>query len=204
MRYYKIEIDERIWNYLKTQAEPFLDTPNSVLHRLLFQSQHRNDNKNKLQNNAGQNIHKDIDSSSDRTSTNSNTDNVLSLKKTNLLEPLDNIQTSNNKIKSSDSEFLTSLKASNISQALSQILEVLYEIKINNLTRKDATQIVAQRRGTSPFTVMDKYCRQLNKKSREIDELLLKAEGMKEIQTLLNDKFPKHIKLINDFFQRLL
>ena len=36
MRYFKIEIDENIWNYLKSKAEPFEDTPNMVLNRILF------------------------------------------------------------------------------------------------------------------------------------------------------------------------
>jgi hypothetical protein len=36
MQYHKIEVDERVWNYLKTKAEPFEDTPNSVLNRILF------------------------------------------------------------------------------------------------------------------------------------------------------------------------
>lgn len=36
MQTYKIEIDEKVWNYLKAKAEPFDDTPNSVLNRLLF------------------------------------------------------------------------------------------------------------------------------------------------------------------------
>jgi hypothetical protein len=36
MQTYKIEIDEKVWNYLKSKAEPFEDTPNSVLKRVLF------------------------------------------------------------------------------------------------------------------------------------------------------------------------
>ena len=36
MQTYKIEIDEKIWNYLKSKAEPFEDTPNSVLNRILL------------------------------------------------------------------------------------------------------------------------------------------------------------------------
>lgn len=31
----KVELDEDIFDYLKTKAEPFVDTPNSVLRRLL-------------------------------------------------------------------------------------------------------------------------------------------------------------------------
>jgi hypothetical protein len=36
LKMYPIEIDERIWHYLQQNAEPFVDTPNSVLKRLLF------------------------------------------------------------------------------------------------------------------------------------------------------------------------
>ena len=33
---YSIEIDEDVWHHLQDHAEPFVDTPNSVLKRLLF------------------------------------------------------------------------------------------------------------------------------------------------------------------------
>ena len=36
MKQYTIEIDEDIWHHLQGHAEPFVDTPNSVLKRLLF------------------------------------------------------------------------------------------------------------------------------------------------------------------------
>lgn len=36
MKMYTIEIDEKIWQYLQQHAEPFVDTPRSVLNRLLF------------------------------------------------------------------------------------------------------------------------------------------------------------------------
>ena len=36
MNKYSIEIDEKIWHYLQQHAEPFVDTPNSVLNRLLI------------------------------------------------------------------------------------------------------------------------------------------------------------------------
>jgi hypothetical protein len=38
-----IEIDEKIWSYLQQSAEPFVDTPNSVLNRLLFGEEEKND-----------------------------------------------------------------------------------------------------------------------------------------------------------------
>jgi hypothetical protein len=36
MRMHSIEIDEKIWHFLQQNAEPFVDSPNSVLKRLLF------------------------------------------------------------------------------------------------------------------------------------------------------------------------
>lgn len=36
MKKFTIEIDEGIWHHLQRHAEPFVDTPNSVLNRLLF------------------------------------------------------------------------------------------------------------------------------------------------------------------------
>ncbi len=36
MKMHTIEIDETLWSYLQKHAEPFVDTPNSVLNRLLF------------------------------------------------------------------------------------------------------------------------------------------------------------------------
>ncbi|UCD77781.1 MAG: hypothetical protein JSW26_20555 [Desulfobacterales bacterium] len=36
MKMYSIEIDEKIWHFLQQYAEPFVDTPNTVLNRILF------------------------------------------------------------------------------------------------------------------------------------------------------------------------
>ncbi len=36
MKMYSIEIDEKVWDLLQQNAEPFIDTPNSVLNRLLL------------------------------------------------------------------------------------------------------------------------------------------------------------------------
>ena len=36
MKMHLIEIDEKIWSRLQQDAEPFVDTPNSVLNRLIF------------------------------------------------------------------------------------------------------------------------------------------------------------------------
>jgi len=36
MKMHTIEINEKIWHFLQQNADPFVDTPNSVLDRLLF------------------------------------------------------------------------------------------------------------------------------------------------------------------------
>ena len=36
MKMHQIEIDEKLWFHLQQNAEPFVDTPNSVLNKLIF------------------------------------------------------------------------------------------------------------------------------------------------------------------------
>jgi len=36
VKMHNIEIDEEIWSHLQQHAEPLVDTPNTVLHKLLF------------------------------------------------------------------------------------------------------------------------------------------------------------------------
>jgi hypothetical protein len=43
MKMYSIEIDENIWHFLQQNAEPFVDTPNSVLNRLLTEDEAKKD-----------------------------------------------------------------------------------------------------------------------------------------------------------------
>jgi hypothetical protein len=43
MKNYSIEVDQEVWDYLKRNAEPFVDTPNSVLRRILFRGRPAND-----------------------------------------------------------------------------------------------------------------------------------------------------------------
>jgi len=38
MKYHKIDIDDEVYGFIKQKAEPFVDTPNSVLRRLLLHS----------------------------------------------------------------------------------------------------------------------------------------------------------------------
>jgi hypothetical protein len=150
MQTHKIEVDEKVWNYLKSKAEPFQDTPNSVLNRLLFRGQ------------------------------------------------LSELHGVNKKAA------ITTLPGfpDGVPKALAQILEVIYEVKKSGRNRRDATNLVAQRRNTAPQTVIDKYCRQLGKRAYEIDRLL-EDQNLKEFRALLERKFVNHRDLIGSFFDTL-
>lgn len=150
MRYYKIEIDEKVWNYLKSKAEPFEDTPNTVLNRILLGNSAQGEFTNKL------------------TETESS---LLNLPK-------------------------------GTPKALSQILEVIYEVRKFNRSRTEATNIVARRRGTATQTIIDKYCRQLSKKAYEIDEFL-QDQNLEGFKLSLLKKFDSHQDLIISFFNDL-
>ena len=148
MKRYSIEIDERLWRYLQQHAEPFVDTPNAVLSRLLFGP-------------STEHPHKD---------------------------------------ETADMQALTIEGAP---KSLAQILEVLYEIEINGYSRIEATNRVAENRGTAPQTITDKYCRQLGKKAHEIDQLLAEPEYL-QFRELLKSKFSRYHQMIDAYFESLL
>ena len=148
MKMHTIEIDENLWSYLQKHAEPFVDTPNSVLNRILF-----------------------------------DTSNAPSSSNRELKIPAVSIQ--------------------GIPKSLAQILEVVYEMEINGYSRTEATKRVAHKRGTSPQTITDKYCRQIGKKAHEIDQLLSEPgyEGFKKI---LESKFGAYQQVIESYFETLM
>jgi hypothetical protein len=88
-------------------------------------------------------------------------------------------------------------------KSLAQILEVIYEMEINGYSRTEATNRVAQKRGTAPQTITDKYCRQLGKKAHEIDALLSEP-GYGQFKQLLKSKFSGHQVFIDTYFESLL
>jgi hypothetical protein len=149
MQTYKIEIDEKVWNYLKSKAEPFEDTPNSVLNRILL---------------GGEMSRPEV----------------------------------TGKIPVS----IPTTFPDGVPKALAQILEVIHEVKKSGRNRREATNLVAQRRNTAPQTVIDKYCRQLGKRAYEIDRLL-EDQNLGELRVLLERKFVNHRDLINSFFASL-
>lgn len=148
MRTYEITVDEDIWNFLKSHAIPFEDTPNSVLRKFLLAKGEGATPKGTKQ-----------------------TDDFPSF-------PV------------------------GVPKALSQILEVIYLVKKRGFTRTEATNKVAAQRLTAPQTILDKYCRQLNKKAFEIDRLL-EGKNLDEFKSLLENKFTNHRVIINDFFASL-
>ena len=148
MKMHTIEIDENIWTYLQKHAEPFVDTPNSVLNRILFDTSHT-------------------------------------------LSP-----------KSREPEIPT-VSIQGIPKSLAQILEVIYEIEVNGCSRTEATKRVAHKRGTSPQTITDKYCRQIGKKAHEIDQLLSEP-GYESFKMILETKFNDHRQVIDSYFETLL
>ena len=146
---HKIEVDEDIWGLLKRIAEPFEDTPNSVLKRLLFSN---------------------------------------------------NAVKQNFQPKSSGNGEVLSFPGG-VPAALQQILEVAYLVVKLGHTRPEATNIVAKRREVAPQTVIDKYCRQLNKKAFEIDRLL--EQDLDKFRAILKKYFPHHHDVIVEFFEKL-
>jgi len=148
MKMHTIEIDENLWSYLQKHAEPFVDTPNSVLNRILFDT-----------SNASSPTHHEFK--------------------------------------------IPAVSIQGIPKSLAQILEVVYEMEINGYSRTEATKRVAHKRGTSPQTITDKYCRQIGKKAHEIDQLLSEPgyEGFKKI---LESKFDAYQQVIESYFETLM
>ena len=144
MEMHWIEVDDKIWKYLQVNAEPFIDNPNSVLHRILFGES------------VGQNL---------------------------VVGP--------------------PISVTGLPKALAQILEVIHEVERHGFSRAKATRRVAEKRGTVPQTIMDKYCKQLGKKARDID-VLLEEPGYVQFKGVLKDKFPDHNGIIDIFFETML
>jgi hypothetical protein len=148
MKMYSIEIDEKVWKFLQKNAEPFIDTPNTVLNQILF--------------GASKEFNEQESPSA-----------------------------------------VPSVSIKGTPKSLSQILEVIYEIEVNGCSRTEATNRVAQKRGTAPQTITDKYCRQIGKKAQEIDQLLAEP-GYHEFKALLKSKFNNHALVIDTYFESLI
>ncbi len=144
---HKIEIDDEIMDLLKKHAEPFHDTPNSVLRKLLLGS--------------------------------------------GPISKTSGTATVNDELIINDNS---------VPAALQHILEVFHLILKCGYTRSEATQRVAKRRNLTPQTIIDKYCRQLNKKAYEIDRML--ATNLPELKSILISRFPMHSSIIASVFNQ--
>ena len=138
-----IEVDDKVFKFLQKNAEPLIDTPSTVLYKLLFDEQHPDTSDNNQQ-----------------------------------------------------------LKFTGLPKGLSQILEVLFEISKHGLSRQQATRFVAEKHNTVPPTIMDKYCKQLELKAREVDSLL-EEPGYEKFVKILMEKFPDYKTVIDLFFETL-
>ena len=145
---YQIEVDQEVYNFLKNHAEPFKDTPNSVLRRLLL------------------------------------------------------VKSDGAAIRNSDVREVIPKFPESVPSALAQILEMIILVKKEGLSRIEATHTVADLRGITTQAVIDKYTRQLGKKAREIDELLMNS-NLKELKTLLIEQFPYHNRVIETIFEEI-
>ena len=92
--------------------------------------------------------------------------------------------------------------SSSVPAALAQTLEVVYGVKKLGLSRRQATNLVAKKRGVAPQTVIDKYCRQLDKRAYDVD-LLLESQNQEGLQAVLLERFRTNRDVIRDFFQSL-
>jgi len=92
--------------------------------------------------------------------------------------------------------------SSGMPKALTQIIEVVYEVVKMNRSRPDATTVVSKRHGTAPQTILDKYCRQLRMKAHDFDELLAEP-GLPALTGILKERFPRHHDYIDSFLDSL-
>ena len=86
-----------------------------------------------------------------------------------------------------------------VPHALAETLEMIFLVTKEGFNRVEATHKVADIRGISTQAVLDKYCRQLNKRAYEIDEFLT-AANLDKFKALLIRKYPYHKAIIEGIF----
>jgi len=178
MKMYSIDIDEKIWHLLQQNAEPFVDTPSSVLRRLLFKEEERQEEEKSEAEIREKEIKKNETREEEISEEEFGEDTATILA-------------------------IPGVTIEGLPKALSQILEVVYEIKINGVTRIRATNRVAKRRGTAPGTVTDKYCRQLGQRAHEIDEMFAEPD-LNRFKDLLTRKYANHMGIIDMYFGSMM
>ena len=89
-----------------------------------------------------------------------------------------------------------------IPKALIQILEVIYLVYAEGISRNQATNFIAEKYSIYPQTVMDKYCRQLNMTSNELDKLLDNS-NIGSLKHKINTKFGKYSVDVDQYFKNI-
>ena len=89
-----------------------------------------------------------------------------------------------------------------VPNALAETLEMIILVKKAGLSRVQATHTVADIRGISTQAVLDKYCRQLDKRAHEVDELLM-ASNLDKFKGLLIEKYGYHKVTIENIFKNI-
>ena len=86
-----------------------------------------------------------------------------------------------------------------VPHALAETLEMIFLVTKEGFNRVEATHKVADIRRISTQAVLDKYCRQLNKRAYQVDELLTPA-NLDKFKALLIRKYPYHKAIIEGIF----
>lgn len=89
-----------------------------------------------------------------------------------------------------------------VPHALAETLEMIVLVKKEGFNRVEATHKVADSRGISTQAVLDKYCRQLDKRACQVDELLTTV-NLDEFKALLIVRYPYHKAIIEGIFDDL-
>jgi negative regulator of replication initiation len=105
----------------------------------------------------------------------------------------------NSKTNKSDKPNVLPEFSASVPHALAETLEMIILVKKEGFNRIEATHKVADIRRISTQAVLDKYCRQLNKRAYEVDELLTTA-NLDKFKTLLIVKYPYHKATIERIF----
>jgi len=87
-----------------------------------------------------------------------------------------------------------------VPKALEQILQVIWLMDTQGLSRLKATAKLASYYGYAPQTIEDKYTRQIDLKAYQFDELLAET-GRLNLARRLNNRFPGFEKEINKYLK---
>ena len=89
-----------------------------------------------------------------------------------------------------------------IPKSLIQILEVIFLVIAEGYSRNQATNFIAEKYSIYPQTVMDKYSRQLNMTSNEIEKLLDNS-NIGSLKEKLTAKFGKYSVDVDQYFKHI-